>query len=80
MFDVEITYKTRLGGLTATMSTSQRVASRDEAETLRDAVKHFPGLANAIVKIKNAPLPPTVDEALDGFRKQLAEYPPTQSD
>lgn len=75
-FDVEVTYRTQLGGLTCQMSTSQRVATREEAEALRESVQYLPGLANAVVKIKNAPLPPTIDEAIDGFRKSIAEYPP----
>lgn len=77
MFVVEITYRTRLGSLSAVMSTSQTLGTIAEAEQVREALRAMPGLTGASIKIKNAPLPPTVDEALDAFRKSFCKYTPT---
>ena len=80
MFIVEITYRTRLGGLMAQMSTSQILATRAEAEEVRDKLRLGTGwaqqLADAKIVIKNALPPPTVDDALEAFRKNFAEYRP----
>jgi len=75
MFDVELHYPTKLGNLTIKFSTSQRVATRAEAEELRDALRAMPALADATIKIKHTPLPPTVDEAMDGFIATMREWP-----
>jgi len=74
MFSVELRYFSQLGNLRAVMMTSQTVGTRAEVEELRDTLKQIPELATARITIVNAP-PPTVDEAMQGFRKQLVEYP-----
>lgn len=75
-YDVEVTYRCKLGGLTCQMSTSQTLGTAQEAEAVRSAIPSMPGLANATVMVKNSKLPPTIDEALDYFRKSIREYPP----
>jgi hypothetical protein len=76
MFDVELQYLTKIGNLNKiVLTTSQRVATRAEAEELRDALRALPGLAGAAIRIKNAPPPPTVDEAMDGFIAEMRRFP-----
>jgi hypothetical protein len=74
MFSVEASYYTRLGNLRTVMTTCIAVATRDEAEELRAAIKAIPELDEVTVLVRNAP-PPTVDEAMQAFRRRLAEYP-----
>jgi len=74
MFSVKVSYISMLSRMQTVMTTSQTVGTRAEAEELRDALKQIPELATARISIVNAP-PPTVDEAMQGFRRSLAEYP-----
>ena len=85
MFTVEVTYRTRLGNLTAQMSTSQTVETMGEAEIVRTALKEgfkMSGIADAdfSIKIKHAKPLPTFDEAMQKFREHFAEYPPLASE
>jgi hypothetical protein len=77
MYNVELAYRSRLGNLTATMHSHAILATRAEADELREALRAEPGLEQATVKITIAkPLHTTVDDALDHFRAEIREYPP----
>ncbi len=78
MFNVEVTYRTRIGNLGAVMTSSATLASRPEAEELRTALRGLIDLAGARISITNAKPHPTVDEAFARICKDLAEYPPTK--
>jgi hypothetical protein len=78
MFEVEVAYQTKMGNLAVNFTTSETVATREEANDLRDALRAIPELANATFKIKNAKLPPTIDEAIDRFRAELRRFPPSK--
>ncbi len=75
MFKVEITYPAKFGNLVANFSTSQTLATREDAETLKGHLKAMmPDLAETAVIIKNAP-PSTVDEAMAAFLETFKSYP-----
>ena len=76
MFVVEITYRSKMGGLNVNFTNSETVATREEANELREILQAMPELSRAVVKIKNAKLPPTVDEALERIRAELVKFPP----
>jgi hypothetical protein len=76
MFNVELTYRTKMGNLICTMTTNATVAMREEAIELRGALKaKFP---NATVLLKHAKPLATVDEAMQEISKHLREYPPVE--
>jgi hypothetical protein len=75
MFDVEVTYPTKMGNLRVSFTTSETVASREEAEELRIALRAIPELANAAIKIKNTKPRPTVDEAIERFIADMRKFP-----
>jgi hypothetical protein len=78
MYDVEITYRTRIGNLVTVISSHAVMATRADADELREMLRTEPGLEQAVVKIKSAEPWPTVDEALDRIRANLLEYPPVK--
>jgi hypothetical protein len=75
MFDVELRYRTKMGNLTFTMTNTETVATREEANELREALRSMPDLGDAEVRIKNAKPPPTVDEALERIVAELRKFP-----
>jgi hypothetical protein len=75
MFEVEVTYLSKLGKVQCNFTTSQRVGTHEEANELRALLRNLPALANASIKIKSGG-PPTVDEALERILKSMREYPP----
>ena len=81
MYEVELTHRTKLGGLSKVIvSTSQTVSTIDEAHELRRALqieltrRGIDGRARVL--LKNARPLPTTDEAMEHFCKHLAEFPP----
>jgi hypothetical protein len=78
MFNVEVTYRTRMGNLICTMTTSATVATRDEAHELRQELQAKPAFVNATVLIKHAKPLATVDEAIEQLARHLREYPPLE--
>jgi len=78
MFDVEVTYRTMLGGLNATMTTTETVATREEADQVREILSTLPGLEGARIRILRSKGAPTVDEVVTRFTVKLAEYRPLQ--
>lgn len=78
MFEVEVTYRTNMGRLIATMTTSATVSSREEAHELRTTLQAQPLFASATILIKHAKPLATVDEAVQQLTRQLKEYPPVQ--
>jgi hypothetical protein len=78
MFEVAVTYLTMMGNLRVNFTSSETVATREEANELRGALRSIPELANAVVTIKNAKPPPTFDEAMERFRAELRRFPPSK--
>jgi hypothetical protein len=78
MYEVEVTYRTRMGQLICTMTTAATVATREEAHETRAALQAMPAFANATILIKHGKPLATVDEAIQRVSRHLQEYPPLQ--
>lgn len=70
MFEVELSYPTRMGNLTIRFTNS-----REEAEQLRRMLRAVPDLADATILIMNSKPAPTVDEAMQRFAAELQRFP-----
>lgn len=81
MYDVELSYRTKMGQLTMHMHTTETVATHEEAKELRLAIKALMEKCgyDCTVMIKNATPLHTVDEAMEDFKRMITKYRPVKA-
>lgn len=82
MYDVELTYRTRMGQLIMTMHTTETVETHEEAKELRLAIKAMMDRCGfeGRVMIKHATPLSTVDEALETVKRFVTKYRPIKTE
>lgn len=81
MYDVELSYFTKLGQLKMHMHTTETVATHEEAKELRLAIKALMERCgySCTVMIKNATPLYTVDEAMESFKRMITKHRPEKA-